>query len=115
MASVLSGPVTLPLVRNAVAAAYAQASAGEGSNPKRKMAEEWLRSFQRRPEAWSIAHQLLEDKNATPHELFTAAGTLHTKVSRDFRELNADAIAVLRSTLMKHVVRLAQVGHTTPH
>ena len=101
-------PVTRAEVKRAVATAYAQASTSE-SNVQRQAAEEWLRRFQVRPEAWSIAHQLLEDAASSPHELFTAATTLHTKISRDFGELNEAAVTVLRATLMKHIMRLSSV------
>lgn len=110
-AGVPPGATPLQQLRACVAIIHSGVATDRG-NADRQAADRWLRAFQRTHDAWAVAHQLLEDPAASVRELFTAAMTLHSKVSRDFGDLNAQAVGVLRQTLLKHIARLSNVRPT---
>ncbi|KAL4538826.1 hypothetical protein Ndes2526B_g02895 [Nannochloris sp. 'desiccata'] len=74
----------------------------------REQASRWLEEWQQSPEAWSMAHEVLQQENAGLEAHYICAQTLRTKVQRDFEELPPNAAISLRDTLVDLLLRYAK-------
>ncbi|KAI8369742.1 armadillo-type protein [Blakeslea trispora] len=69
-------------------------------------ANRWLESFQKKPEAWTVADYLLKSNDANIETQLFAAQTLKQKITYDLRELDLKARLQLRDGLID---RLSQI------
>lgn len=77
-------------------------------------ADRWLVEFERTHEAWSVADELASDTSANAEiRNFWGAKFLYSKIQRDFHQLNAASIPSLATSLVQHILRLAQ-GNSAP-
>lgn len=74
----------------------------------KEQASRWLEQWQQSPEAWSMAHEMLQQEGSGLEALYIAAQTLRTKVQRDFEELPPSAALSLRDSLVSLLLRYAK-------
>lgn len=70
-------------------------------------ANRYLTLFQASPEAWGIAWQLL-DVNKTQEVQYFGANTLHSKISRHWREVPEEQYGPLRTKLLETIVQYSR-------
>ncbi|KAG9299539.1 hypothetical protein G9A89_020710 [Geosiphon pyriformis] len=80
----------------------AEISALYQSNDKaeREQANAWLQSFQKTPEAWAIADQMLRMPEVSAEAHYIAARTFRSKITYDLHQLDANARVSLRDSLL---------------
>ena len=69
-------------------------------------ANKWLVEFESSSNAWVIADHLLQEDNQSFR--FFGARILHSKIRRDFRQLDRQSSTSLMESLVGHIIRLAQ-------
>ena len=74
----------------------------------KEQASRWLEQWQQSPEAWSMAHELLQQEGSGLEASYIAAQTLRTKVQRDFEELPPGAALSLRDSLVSLLLKYAK-------
>lgn len=67
---------------------------------QKKEATQFLEAFQKTPEAWHIAHELLADSSRQAEMRMFAAQTLRSKATYDLGQLPIDAIEQLKVSLL---------------
>lgn len=88
----------LPTVKQAIAAL---AQPGETAK-----ANEWLVDFEKSSSAWVAADLLLTEEKGSPYRFF-GAKFLYSKIQRQFYELQRNQAEQLISSLVQHLLRLA--------
>eukprot|EP01039_Chlorochromonas_danica_P010540 gene10540-11677_t len=88
----------LPTVKQAIAAL---AQPGETAK-----ANEWLVDFEKSSSAWVAADLLLTEEKGSPYRFF-GAKFLYSKIQRQFYELQRNEAEQLISSLVQHLLRLA--------
>jgi len=69
-------------------------------------ANTWLTEFQRKPQAWTTADQILQRPGLSQYAYFYSSNTLRTKLQLDFADLStAQARRSFRDSLLNHCVR----------
>ncbi|KAI9273878.1 armadillo-type protein [Helicostylum pulchrum] len=64
-------------------------------------ADRWLESFQKKPEAWTVADYLLKAKDSNLQTRLFAAQTFKQKITYDLRDLDSNARLQLRDSLVE--------------
>lgn len=88
---------TMDNVKLALSAMYSP-SAGQD---EKKAAMVFLESFQKSPDAWQIAHQVLSDSSQPLEYRMFASQTLRSKATFDLQQLLPDSLAQLKLSLLE--------------
>jgi transportin-3 len=74
----------------------------------KEQASRWLEGWQQSTEAWTLAHEVLQDESAQLEAHYLCAQTLRTKITRDFEELPPGTEIPLRDSLVALLLRYAK-------
>lgn len=83
-------------VKEALGVMYSPAALQE----QKKKATTFLESFQKTPEAWQVAHELLSDANSPLEFRMFASQTLRSKVTYDLLQLPLESLNMLRNSML---------------
>ncbi|CAO3616853.1 unnamed protein product [Cunninghamella blakesleeana] len=86
----------LPQVLEALSALYSNTNSGG-----KKQALKWLEAFQKKSEAWQVADILINAENSNIETRLFAAQTFRQKITYDLRDLDTNARASLRDSLIQ--------------
>lgn len=84
-------------VQQALGVMYTPAS----SQDQKKEATNYLESFQKTPDAWQVAHQILSDPGAPAESRMFASQTLRSKATYDLLQLSAESLLQLRGSMLE--------------
>lgn len=74
----------------------------------KEQASRWLEAWQQSTEAWTLAHEVLQDESAQLEAHYLCAQTLRTKIARDFEELPSGMEISLRDSLVTLLLKYAK-------